>query len=352
MQNTKIFDFLIIGCGPWGAAITMSLHKKNYKVLCIEKNLSFSGLAKTTNNMKFHSKLATLQLDNMNKLLMKGEKYNPSSEELIESYREIITKKNLPLLENTKFLDINLIDNKFFVKTSNNQYEEIVSNKVIFATGIFDFPRSLPIKINPENVSRNIQNHDEYKNKQIVCIGGGFSSFENSILLSKHNKVSILYRGTTMTEGLEKGNTFDHKYNKFLNVYSKNYESYNLENINLINYTKINEIKENIILFDNKKIYFDRLLLCIGYDFVSPINKKFNYLKNKKIFEVGQIIGENIMDLHSKGQIYKNQNRLEEVVNLIINEKKISYEDKINLPILHKIKINLKSLIKKYVNII
>ena len=70
MQNTKIFDFLIIGCGPWGAAITMSLHKKNYKVLCIEKNLSFSGLAKTTNNMKFHSKLATLQLDNMNKLLM------------------------------------------------------------------------------------------------------------------------------------------------------------------------------------------------------------------------------------------------------------------------------------------
>ena len=108
----------------------------------------------------------------------------------------------------------------------------------------------------------------------------------------------------------------------------------------------------NIILFDNKKIYFDRLLLCIGYNFVSPIHKKFNYLKNKKIFEVGQIIGENIMDLHSKGQIYKNQNRLDEVVNLIINEKKISYEDKVNLPILHKIKINLKSLIKKYVNII
>jgi len=229
----------------------------------------------------------------------------------------------LPIASHTKLECIKYAGDKILVRTNNIKLSELVCKKIIYATGTFESPRQLNLEIDSTNVMRYLVDPEKYISKDIICIGGGFSSFENAVILSQHNKVKILYRGSTENiDPLNKGKTFQDRYNKFMTSYIHNYANYNLSNIEFIEYKSLETIKENQLYVDNKIMNFDYLFLCIGFNRISPIPKKLLFLKNKIIFEVGEIISENIMDMHI--HIDKiNKKRIQYITNCITNSRKI-----------------------------
>ena len=290
-----IYDYIIIGAGPWGLTILKELYdKKSKKVLCLEKgNEICYNLINFFPELVLHSRANSSSIYPENKLLLKNENDKIYVGELLESYKLIFN--HLPIELNTELIDINIENNICILNVvKNNIHKKLYCKKAVMAYGFFDFKNKINFGISNSNVYYQYKNPNTQQ-KYAACIGGGYSSLDIAQYLSTKNmRVDVLSRSNLDRQILKSKNKY------------KSYDAdWNL--INTIKYKKIDKICNDEIYFDGKKIKYDIIYILIGFSNYDARNK---YLKNnikkylnKNIYFVGSIIGDDIMSLHDR----KNQ---------------------------------------------
>ncbi len=186
------YDLLIVGAGPAGlaASITAIAEKKSY--LCIDQN--------TLGGTVYHFPRQKIVMSHPFDLpivgKMKFSNNKVSKEELLNYWNEIKIKTGFKVLEKTKFESINKKDNHFIVNTNAGVF---TAKKVILAMGVRGTPRKLNVPGEESSkVTYNLLDPEQYKQKNIVVVGGGNAGVEAAQMLCQTNigsKVHLLIRG-------------------------------------------------------------------------------------------------------------------------------------------------------------
>ena len=291
----NIYDYIIVGSGPWGLTILKELYNKEKNVLCIEKGDTLCyNLKNFFSELVFHSRTFDSCIYPENKLLTKktpDDKINVS--ELIDSYNDIF--KHLPIEFNTEMYNIKINNGICNLSVIKDKIEKnLYCKKVILAYGYFDFKKKVNFNITNSNIFYNYDK-SPLNDKKIACIGGGYSSIDVAqYLTTKNIKVDIYSRYNSNDINLKTRRSITQ------------YKSYNAKwnNIKIIKYKKINNIDNNTIYYDNLNKKYDRIYILIGFDYNACKNKYLNdenkNFVDKKIFFVGSIIANDIMSLHDR----------------------------------------------------
>lgn len=186
------YDAVIVGSGPAGLAASLLFHEKKKKYLLIEQN-TFGGTVANFPRQK-------LVMSHPFSLPIFGEiKFTSNKvhkEELLKIWNQFRNKLVLNIKEQTRFDTLSKENDTFTLQTSHGS---IKAKKVILAMGVRGSPRRLGLQNEDlPKVTYNLLDPQEYKNKEIIVIGGGNAAVEAAHLLAErklNNKVKLIVRG-------------------------------------------------------------------------------------------------------------------------------------------------------------
>lgn len=264
-MKKKIFDTIIIGCGPGGISSAIYLKKLERKIAIIGKldgQLMFSG--QVENYLGFNSITGLELYKNFFQMI----KFNK-----IEFLDTIITKLT--------------IYQQFITLTTKNN-KKLYAKTILITTGTKY--KKLNLKHENEFFNKGIYNCaicDGYlfKNKKVIILGGGNTALDSSLILSKICKNIVL---------INKNKKFKGEKELFNKVQFK-------KNVNIIYNSLCNKI-----LIKNNKIY--------GVEFYNKtINKTQKIINFNAIFinigmEANTQFIKNIINLNKFNEIIVNKN--------------------------------------------
>ena len=136
-EDTK--DIIIIGAGPIGLACGIEAKKKGLDHLIFDKGCLVNSLYRYPMNMTFFSTSEKLEIGEVPFI---SHNPKPTRSEALEYYRRVAKYWKLPLqlFEHIKTIDKS--EGLFVVNTNKEIYK---SNKIIVATGFYDFPYLLDV---------------------------------------------------------------------------------------------------------------------------------------------------------------------------------------------------------------
>jgi thioredoxin reductase (NADPH) len=160
----KQYDVLVIGGGPAGIWAGYLAHVKGLKPLLIEQNSILGG--------------QPLYLYGHKKIYDYPGFVGITAYELINKFVDQFAHAKIPTLLKTSIKSIQLLNNVYEMEIDNNKI--IRSKYIIIATGAGLFaPNKLEIPgVNKNNTSYTVGPQQEYKNKNVVILGGGDSSVD------------------------------------------------------------------------------------------------------------------------------------------------------------------------------
>lgn len=177
-----MLDTIIIGAGPAGlyAATLAGMHKLNSCL--IESAFEYGGTLnlykqKMVYDMPGYSKISAGELiQNL---------YNQYSE-----YQE-----SVPLYLNTKAISVDFVEDHYVLETTRGVFK---TKTILLANGGGTFePRLLEVP-NAESMSNiyyNVKNVDDFKNQELIVLGGGDSAVDWSLTLAEvAKKVTLIHR--------------------------------------------------------------------------------------------------------------------------------------------------------------
>lgn len=176
-----IYDCIIIGAGPGGLTAAIYLKRANKNVCIIEKGAPGGQM------------INSYQIDNY-----PGSPNISGVDLAMNMYNQIVA-----LDIDVFFEEVKKISDGFKVETEDNIYE---ANNVIIASG--QRPRKLDVRNANGLYGRGISfcavcDASFYKGKDVIVVGGGNSSFEESLYLANVvNKVYILVRNKPRADKL------------------------------------------------------------------------------------------------------------------------------------------------------
>lgn len=284
----KHFDILIIGGGPAGMFATYVAHVKGLKPLLIESNEYLGGQP-----ISLYSQKAIHDYPGFNEI---------KAYQLSQMFINQIKKTPVKMFLSTTVNSLKKSLNKFVVNLSNKQ--TISCHAIIIACGIGAFK---PVELECSNVkSTNIKYIvdcvKDFKNKNVVVLGGGDSAVDWANELSKHigaKSVTIIHRRSDFRAN---GNNVKHLKTNKVKVYLDQ---------------KINSVQKNkLILVNNKTqketmLLFDLLLVQYGQKFDHSLLTNFKNIKindQKRIYvDINQMT--NINNIYAIGNvcIYKDK---------------------------------------------
>lgn len=343
---------IIVGAGPSSLQLAYYFMKNNIPYIIYERedscasffnkyphskklislNKKYTGKTNTDFNLR-HDWNSLLNDEN---ILFSDytDKLYPSAVFLYNYLNDFSKKLNLNIQFNTSISKICKDDNNKYVLTLDNDDNTIVTcDKLIIATGIsLPFYPNLVSNINkeekhikhyadfPANYFINKETLETYKNKKILIVGGGNSSYElanilqnycsNIVILGSNKPLSIVshYVGDIRSVYLPFLDTF----------YLKSLNGIDVSNKELLNNCKITKDKTSgkYILLDmyEKNYYnqtknlleFDEIILCTGWRFDNSIfhfdvmltinnkypsvNYKYESVNNKNLFFIGSLM--------------------------------------------------------------
>lgn len=384
--NCKI---IIIGAGVAGIKMLSELLKNGLtNVIVYEKNPDIGGV--WYNNITPDIKVQTSNMI-YRYLDFKPDKIKkqPSREEVLEYLHKYVDKYNL-----RKYIQFNSCierifykNNKYILKIKNKDIEYYNSSDYLIVTSQDTTP-NIPDEFKNTNINTihsskiTKETLNEIKDKNNVIVGGGKSSYDLVLLLTKHNiSFKWIFRSRTRVIIYENMNIKNLlkvylKNRKYIRDYDNNlkivdditykimgkdleyakYKKYRLDvltnneyniinKIKFIKYEKINIINNNLII-DNKNIIknVDNLLLCTGY-----LNRINCYIPNKdsrKLFLQSDI--NKIKASNALGQCI-NSIAIIECIKKDLNNIEYNHSAEYNKIV--KKKINIFSLFKLIYNI-
>ncbi len=240
------YDVIIIGMGPAGMSAAIYAQRSKLNTLIIEKNIP-GGLINYTNVVNNYPGFSSI-----------------SGPDLAIKMFEQIKKLNIPFKTEEV---IKIISGKIKkVITKNNEYK---TKSIIIATGRGS--RKLGLPNEEELIGRGISycalcDAPLYKGKQIAVVGGGNSSLEEGLYLSKYaKKITIINRSNNLIA------------DDFLEDKIK--ESKNIEVLMNKEIKSINEKKgylSSLTLNDDSILEVEGLFIYIGFEPKTEIVKELN----------------------------------------------------------------------------
>jgi thioredoxin reductase (NADPH) len=132
-------DIIIIGAGPIGLACSIEAKKKGLDHLIFDKGCLVNSLYRYPMNMTFFSTSEKLEIGEVPFI---SHNPKPTRSEALEYYRRVAKYWKLPLQLYEHIKTIDKSEGLFVVNTNKGIYK---SNKIIVATGFYDFPYLLNV---------------------------------------------------------------------------------------------------------------------------------------------------------------------------------------------------------------
>jgi len=187
-SQNGMYDLLIIGAGPAGISASLTAKKYGLKCMTFEQD-TLGGTVYTFPRAKI---VMTAPMDLP--LYGKVKLFDTSKAELLNIWKEAISKNELDIRESTKVENIvPLEDGSFKLLTAAG--EAYKTQTVLIAIGRRGTPRKLgvPGEDTPKVAYRLIES-ERIKDKKVVVVGGGDSAIESAMLLMEQNDVILSYR--------------------------------------------------------------------------------------------------------------------------------------------------------------
>jgi thioredoxin reductase len=185
--KNEIYDLLIVGAGPAGIGAALRAKELGLKYLVVEQD-SLGGTVFTYPRGKIvMTHPVNLPLHGPVKL-----EYT-SKEELLELWKEIRSKHDLNIQENTKVDSVRKEEGLFNIQLQGKP--DVRSKTVLLAIGRRGTPRKLNI---PGELSTRVAYRlieaEEIQNERVIVVGGGDSAIEAALMLKDQNEVFLSYR--------------------------------------------------------------------------------------------------------------------------------------------------------------
>jgi thioredoxin reductase (NADPH) len=195
----KEYKVIIIGAGPIGLACGIEAEKRNIDYLLIEKGCLVNSLFHYPTNMIYFSTSDRLEIGDV-PFVSHGDK--PTRRESLEYYRRVADAWKLKINTYEKVNLIEKLNNEFKVTTNKETYS---ANKIIIATGFFDYPNLL--NIHGEDKPKVKHYFDEahpYAYLKIVVIGGGNSAVDVALeTFRRGSEVTMVIREPALKESIK-----------------------------------------------------------------------------------------------------------------------------------------------------
>lgn len=186
------YDLIIVGAGPAGISASLAAKKHKLSALILEQD-TLGGTVFTFPRSKI---VMTAPMDLP--LYGKVKFHETSKTELLNLWKEVISKNGIAVKEQSKVENIEFQHNHFIVETIGK--EKFTARKIILSIGRRGTPRKLNIPgEDSQKVAYRILEPELILGKNIVVVGGGDSAIETALLLADNNKVILSYRGETFS---------------------------------------------------------------------------------------------------------------------------------------------------------
>ncbi len=182
-------DVIVVGAGPAGLSAALTCKELGLRYLAFDKG----HFATTIVNYPKHKVVMAepVHVPLYGSLWLR----NTTKEELIEKWREIISRTGLAISGEEEVVGIRRLDDGTFeVKTVRGSYH---SKRVVLATGTRGAPRKLGVagEVEPR-VVYVLTDPDAYKGRRVLVVGGGDSAVEAAMSLADvpQTTVTLSYR--------------------------------------------------------------------------------------------------------------------------------------------------------------
>ena len=220
-NTTSKYDAIIVGAGPAGISASLFAAQKNKNFLTLEQD-SLGGTVFSFPRQKI---VMTSPVDLP--LYGKVKLHETSKSELLDLWKDVLTKNKISINENEKVLEIIKYPEYFEVITTQEKY---TTSSILLSIGRRGSPRKLGIKgEDKEKVAYRLIEPELINNKKVIVVGGGDSAIESALLLAEDgsNKVTISYRAKSFNRikpaNLQKIGTAQ-KQNRVNIIYESNLE--------------------------------------------------------------------------------------------------------------------------------
>ncbi len=198
-KNNGCIDLLIVGSGPAGIAASLQAKKENLNFVTLEQENDFGGTVFSFPRQKL---VMTQPMDIP--LYGKFKQREIQKESLLELWEEITIKNNITINLGEKVESIACEDNLFQVVSSKASYR---AKRVLLAIGRRGTPRKLGVTGEASTkVTYKLIDPQQYKNKDILVVGGGDSAVEAALRLGEQEgtTVTVSYRKDSFSRIKEK----------------------------------------------------------------------------------------------------------------------------------------------------
>jgi thioredoxin reductase (NADPH) len=186
-DHKATYDLIIIGAGPAGIAASLAAKKHQLKFLTLEQD--------TLGGTVFSFPRSKIVMTSSMDLPLHGKVRlsETSKTELLDLWKQVIMKHDIPIKENSKVDGIFEDNGHFRVETHNG--EKYTSKYILLSIGRRGSPRKLGVPGETlEKVAYRLLEPEEIKGKDILVVGGGDSAIESALMLAEHNHVMLAYR--------------------------------------------------------------------------------------------------------------------------------------------------------------
>ncbi|MCB0518286.1 MAG: NAD(P)-binding domain-containing protein [Lewinellaceae bacterium] len=191
-KDEAAYDLVIVGAGPAGISASLTAKKHGLKFLTLEQD----SLGGTVFNFPRSKIVMTAPMDLP--LYGKVKLFDTSKTELLELWREALSKNEITIRERTKVEGIHVDGNRFKILT--NKGEEFRTQTVLLAIGRRGSPRKLGVPGETlEKVAYRLLEPEMIADKKVMVVGGGDSAIEAAMSLAEQNEVIISYRSESFS---------------------------------------------------------------------------------------------------------------------------------------------------------
>jgi|GEM_PF-2153132 len=177
-ENGDLLDLVIVGSGSSGYGAALHARKLGMKFVLLEA----AAFANTFVTMTKGKLLLAEPEDVENRSLAWFEEC--TKEELLEKWRDDVRRRNLPIHEQEKVLDVTGAIDRFTVKTDVGEYR---ARRVLLCLGKAGNPRKLGVPGEKEHAGRihhRLLDPDDFQGEDILIVGAGDVACEAAAALA------------------------------------------------------------------------------------------------------------------------------------------------------------------------